>query len=72
MLPMVIFFTSWMMKVWKDETKADFKNSFRMNVLASCCTAICFLTIIIWKGFEQDHINRHGFTGLQTQTTGHP
>ena len=52
MFPMVLFFMQWMMKVWKDESKADFKNSLRMNLLASCCTTICFLILIILKGFE--------------------
>jgi 1,4-dihydroxy-2-naphthoate octaprenyltransferase len=52
MMPMIIFFMQWMMKVWKDESKADFKNSLWMNLLASCCTTICFLILIILKGFE--------------------
>jgi len=52
MLPMVFFFTRWMTKTWKDQSKADFKNSLRMNLLASGCTTICFLILIIMKGFE--------------------
>jgi 1,4-dihydroxy-2-naphthoate polyprenyltransferase len=52
MLPMVAFFLFWMRQVWRDESQANFKNSLRMNVLASLCTAICFLTLIILKGFE--------------------
>jgi 1,4-dihydroxy-2-naphthoate polyprenyltransferase len=52
MLPMVAFFLWWMIKVWKDEQAANFKNSLWMNVLASACTTICFLTLIILKGVE--------------------
>jgi len=52
MLPMVLFFGGWMMKVWQNEAEANFKNSLWMNVLASGCTAICFLTLIILKSFE--------------------
>ncbi len=52
MLPMILFFIQWMMKVWNDNSKADFKHSLRMNLLASCCTTICFLILIIMKGFE--------------------
>jgi 1,4-dihydroxy-2-naphthoate octaprenyltransferase len=52
MLPMVLFFMGWMTKTWKDQSKADFKNSLRMNLLASGCTTICFLILIIMKGFE--------------------
>ena len=52
MLPMVLFFMQWMAKAWRDQSKADFKNSLRMNLLASGCTTICFLILIILKGFE--------------------
>jgi 1,4-dihydroxy-2-naphthoate octaprenyltransferase len=52
MLPMVVFFLQWMIKTWKDETQANFKNSFWMNVLASGCTTICFLIFLILKGLE--------------------
>lgn len=52
MLPMIFFFMQWMVRTWKDQSKADFKNSLRMNLLASCCTTICFSILIILKGFE--------------------
>lgn len=49
MAPMILFFNRWMLKVWKDPGKADFRNSFRMNILASFCTMICFIILIIIK-----------------------
>jgi 1,4-dihydroxy-2-naphthoate octaprenyltransferase len=52
MLPMMAFFLQWMVKVWKNEAAANFRNSLWMNVLASACTTICFLTLIILKGIE--------------------
>jgi 1,4-dihydroxy-2-naphthoate polyprenyltransferase len=52
MLPMVSYFLGWMTKVWKNEAEASFKNSLWMNVLASGCTAICFLILITLKLFE--------------------
>jgi 1,4-dihydroxy-2-naphthoate octaprenyltransferase len=52
MFPMVWFFCWWAVQVWKDERAANFKNSLIMNVLASICTSICFLIIIIQKQFE--------------------
>jgi len=52
MLPMVSYFLAWMTKVWKNEAEASFKNSLWMNVLASGCTAICFLILITLKLFE--------------------
>lgn len=51
MSPMALFFSKWMMQVWKDESAANFKNSLATNLLASVCTSICFITIIIWNQF---------------------
>lgn len=47
MLPVVWFFSAWFRDVWLDERHADFRNSFRMNMLASICTAICFSILTI-------------------------
>jgi len=52
MLPMVLFFVSWMRKVWKNEAEANFRNSLWMNILASCCTTICFITLLILRLVE--------------------
>jgi 1,4-dihydroxy-2-naphthoate octaprenyltransferase len=52
MLPALLFFANWTVKVWQHEKKADFRNSLLMNVLASVCTAVCFITLIILKQFE--------------------
>ncbi|MES1217147.1 MAG: UbiA family prenyltransferase [Bacteroidota bacterium] len=51
MLPMVWFFSKWALQVWKNEQAANFKNSLIMNVLASACTSICFLIILIQNHF---------------------
>lgn len=47
--PVIIYFAVWAMKVWKDETQADFKHTMRMNLLASTCTNLAFITILILK-----------------------
>ena len=52
MLPMVLFFLSWTIKVWRNEAEASFTNSLWMNILASGCTTICFLILITLKLFE--------------------
>ncbi|TMI80751.1 MAG: prenyltransferase [Bacteroidetes bacterium] len=52
MLPMLLFFGNWMNKVWRNEAEANFRNSLRMNILASSCTAICFLTLLILRSVE--------------------
>lgn len=49
MLPVVLFFLTWMRKVWISEQEANFKNSLRMNVIATLCTTIYFITLIISK-----------------------
>ena len=52
MLPILVYFFIWTGKVWKDVHKADFEHTMRMNVLASVCTNLAFLTLLIWRGFE--------------------
>jgi 1,4-dihydroxy-2-naphthoate octaprenyltransferase len=48
-LPVVIYFLSWFLKVWKDTRQANFKNTMRMNMLASTCTSACFIFFLILK-----------------------
>jgi 1,4-dihydroxy-2-naphthoate octaprenyltransferase len=48
LLPVVLFFLYWMRQVWIDPEKADFKNSLRMNVLATCCTTLFFIFLIFY------------------------
>jgi 1,4-dihydroxy-2-naphthoate octaprenyltransferase len=52
MLPILVFFFSWAGLVWKDARTANFANTMRMNILASICTNLAFLTLLIWRGFE--------------------
>lgn len=47
LLPVVLFFLYWMMKVWKEERAASFRNSLAMNILATFCTTAFFTTLII-------------------------
>ncbi|GAA4728645.1 UbiA family prenyltransferase [Flavisolibacter ginsenosidimutans] len=47
LLPVVLFFLYWMNRVWKDGSTANFKNSLRMNLLSTLCTAAYFITLII-------------------------
>ncbi len=49
MLPVVLFFLYWMMKVWQDESQASFSNSLRMNLVSTLCTTVFFITLIILK-----------------------
>ena len=47
MLPVLLFFNWWAVSVWKNGDRANFRNSLLMNVLASACTAVCFIILII-------------------------
>jgi 1,4-dihydroxy-2-naphthoate polyprenyltransferase len=52
LLPVFVYFFIWLKKVWHNTAEANFKNTMRMNILASLCTNLGFLTILILKQFE--------------------
>lgn len=47
MLPVLVYFFVWFRKVLKNKKEANFKNTMRMNLLASVCTNIGFITLLI-------------------------
>src|SRR6185312_16031697 len=47
MLPVLVYFFIWFGKVLKNKKEANFKNTMRMNLLASVCTNLGFITILI-------------------------
>jgi len=47
MLPIIVYFFIWAVKVWKDVQQANFKNTMRMNIIASLCTTIGFIVVLI-------------------------
>ena len=46
-LPVLLYFTVWFLQVNKNTTLADFKHTMRMNKIASVCTNLAFITILI-------------------------
>lgn len=50
-LPVVVYFMQWFLKVLKDDNKADFKHTMQMNWIASTCTSLAFITIILLQKF---------------------
>ncbi|MGN6540466.1 MAG: UbiA family prenyltransferase [Ginsengibacter sp.] len=52
MLPVIVYFVIWFAKVRKDKTEANFTNTMRMNLLASSCSNIGFIMILILKIIE--------------------
>jgi 1,4-dihydroxy-2-naphthoate octaprenyltransferase len=52
MLPILVYFFIWAARVWKNEKEANFKNTMRMNMIASVCTNLAFLILSIRRFFE--------------------
>ena len=52
MFPVFVYFFMWFSKVVKNNKEANFKNTMRMNLLASACTNAGFITLIILRSIE--------------------
>jgi 1,4-dihydroxy-2-naphthoate polyprenyltransferase len=52
MLPILVYFFVWFRKVLKNKKEANFKNTMRMNLLASVCTNLGFITLLILRLIE--------------------
>lgn len=46
-VPIVIYFAIWFLKVLKNSGEANFKNTMRMNVIASVCMSLCFSILVV-------------------------
>lgn len=51
LLPVLVYFFIWAGKVWKDVANANFKYTMQMNLLASVCSNLAFLTLLIGRWF---------------------
>ncbi len=47
LLPVIIYFVRWFIKVMKNKSEASFENTMRMNFIASTCMNLCFITLLI-------------------------
>lgn len=47
MLPVVVYFLLWAVKVWRDPAAANYANTMRMNLLASICTNTGFIAVLV-------------------------
>lgn len=45
--PVLVFFLSWYRKVLSDESRADFKNTMKLNLMASTCLNLYFIIKIL-------------------------
>ncbi len=48
-LPVIIYFVNWFYKTYRDPQQACFKNAMNMNLIASACSASCFIFFILLK-----------------------
>lgn len=51
-VPVLVYFSKWFLQVIKDNRAANFRNTMRMNWLASTCTNIAFIILLSWRYFE--------------------
>jgi len=47
MLPVVLFFSWWMIKTWKDQTQANYQNTMRLNMISSTALALFFIYLFL-------------------------
>ncbi|HXB94813.1 MAG TPA: UbiA family prenyltransferase [Puia sp.] len=47
MLPVIVYFIVWAVRVWRDPKQANFANTMRMNLLASACTNAGFIAVLV-------------------------
>ncbi|HLO80600.1 MAG TPA: UbiA family prenyltransferase [Chitinophagaceae bacterium] len=52
MSPVLFFFLKWSYAVWHDISAANFNNTMKMNVIASSCTNLAFIALLIWRFIE--------------------
>jgi 1,4-dihydroxy-2-naphthoate polyprenyltransferase len=51
MLPVVVYFFIWAVKVWRDPAQANYANAIRMNVLGSICLNLGFFAVLAIGGW---------------------
>jgi 1,4-dihydroxy-2-naphthoate octaprenyltransferase len=51
MLPVVVYFLIWAVKVWRDPAQASYSNSIRMNLLGSLCLNLGFILVLMIGGW---------------------
>jgi len=52
LFPVILYFISWFLKVLKDKSQASFKNTMRMNFIASTSLNICFIFLLILNNIK--------------------
>jgi 1,4-dihydroxy-2-naphthoate octaprenyltransferase len=47
MIPVIVYFMYWAGKVWRDPAQASFGHTMRMNLIASFCTSLGFIVVLL-------------------------
>lgn len=55
LLPVVIYFSSWMIRCWRDASQADYRHAMMMNRISATCMIVCF-SIILWLNQSALHV----------------
>ena len=50
-IPILVYFLWWFKKVMANKEEANFKNTMRMNMLASFCSNCAFITLLILEKY---------------------
>jgi 1,4-dihydroxy-2-naphthoate octaprenyltransferase len=53
--PVLLFFSTWFYTVWRDETKANYSNTMRLNFIS----AICLNAFFIYLFFSVSHLGQY-------------
>jgi 1,4-dihydroxy-2-naphthoate polyprenyltransferase len=49
MLPVLVYFIVWAVQVWRNSSRADFRHTMQMNIIASCCTSVGFILVFLMQ-----------------------
>lgn len=49
MLPVLVYFIVWATQVWQNPSRADFRNTMRMNTVASLCSSVGFILVFLMR-----------------------
>ena len=47
LVPVTIYFAYWFVQVWRDTRAANFDHAMRMNLLASLCLNLCYMSFLL-------------------------
>ena len=52
LIPVIVYFITWLRKVWSDPHAANFQNTMKMTWIASGCINLVFIIHLSWRYFE--------------------